>query len=360
MNAEKLQINSENYSIYFGSLLEVDFELFLISNYSTSKKMILVDENTSEACLQNLIANFVELKDAEVVVLPAGEENKCLEICEQVWATLLEYNFGRKDAIINLGGGVITDMGGFIASLYKRGIDFIQIPTSLLAMVDASVGGKTGVDFNHYKNVIGVFSNPKGVYIDTSFLETLPSEDLIGGWMEMIKHGLIADAKHFEEIKRIDFEEVQLTHQMIFDSVSIKAAIVQEDPFEEGKRKLLNFGHTFGHGLESYLLEIEEPINHGIAVGVGMLIESYWSFQNQTLSEEELDEIHALISNTIDYSFLQKIPATALWEYMKNDKKNQHNKVLSVLLNGIGNATYNHEVTFEQLEEALEFILAQG
>lgn len=177
MKEELFQITTNDLSIHFGSLLETGLEDFLTKNYSDSKKIILVDENTHRHCISHLVANFSSLSQAEIIELPAGEENKCLEICEQIWQTLLAYQVNRNDVIINLGGGVITDMGGFIASLYKRGIDFIHIPTSLLAMVDASIGGKTGVDLHHFKNIVGVFALPKAIYIDTSFLQTLPEID---------------------------------------------------------------------------------------------------------------------------------------------------------------------------------------
>lgn len=354
MKEESFQINASAYLIHFGSLLEVPFSNFLNEKYHHSKKIIIVDENTSEHCLENLVANFSELSKAEVIVLPAGEENKDLEICQQVWSTLLEYRIGRNDVIINLGGGVVTDMGGFIASLYKRGIDFIQIPTSLLSMVDASVGGKTGVDLEHYKNVIGVFSNPTAVFIDASFLETLPEIDRVGGWMEMLKHGLIADANHWDEMKDFDFNRFEMTHEMIYHSVSIKNRIVQMDPFEKDERKKLNFGHTFGHALESYCLSQSQEINHGIAVGVGMVVESYWSWKYGQLSQNDFDSICDVIKAKVDLTLFQGLPAQELWGFMRNDKKNQVNKVHSVFLNKIGEAVIDCEISYEMLEDALE------
>lgn len=353
MKEELFQITTNDLSIHFGSLLETGLEDFLTKNYSDSKKIILVDENTHRHCISHLVANFSSLSQAEIIELPAGEENKCLEICEQIWQTLLAYQVNRNDVIINLGGGVITDMGGFIASLYKRGIDFIHIPTSLLAMVDASIGGKTGVDLHHFKNIVGVFALPKAIYIDTSFLQTLPEIDRLGGWVEMIKHGLIADSNHWNEIKDFDFEKFDMTSEMIYHSVMIKVNIVSNDPYEKGLRKTLNFGHTFGHALESYYLEKGDFINHGIAVAVGILIESYWSWRNQQLPISELNEIQAVLLKKIDLPSLSSIPKEELWRFMKNDKKNHSNKTLSVFINGIGNTTFDNEVSFELLEDSI-------
>lgn len=355
MKEELFQIVTTNYPIKIGSILSADFEVLLTQKYKNSKKIILVDENTNEDCLDYLITNFEDLKEAEIIVLPAGEENKCLEICEQVWETFLEYEIERNDVLINLGGGVITDIGGFIASLYKRGIDFINVPTSLLAMIDASVGGKTGVDFNNYKNVIGIFSNPKAIFIDNAFLDTLPEIDKIGGWIEMIKHGLIADKNHWDELKKNSFHPFEMTNEMIFHSIEIKHHIVERDPFERGERKILNFGHTFGHALESYLLEQNKFINHGVAVGVGIIIESYWSWKKSTLSEKQFMEIKDVIMHRLPLLDIHDLPVDKIWGYMRNDKKNHSGKVFSVLLNQIGTASYDNEVSYELLIEALDF-----
>lgn len=240
------KIEAEGYDIEIGSLASSSFSEFL-RGYSNSKKVILLDENTHDHCLEYLLTAFSGLEDAEVMLLPSGEENKVMEVCFQVWEAWSEYQIGRNDLVINLGGGVVTDMGGFIASIFKRGLNFIQIPTSLLAMVDASVGGKTGIDLGRHKNQLGVFANPEKVYIDPGFLKTLPAEELKNGYSEMLKHGLIADKLHWENLKKINFENSENLLALILCSIAIKNKIVLSDPLEKADRKKLNFGHTFGH-----------------------------------------------------------------------------------------------------------------
>ena len=194
------QIQANNYIVEIGNLTKSSFQNLLSSKYINSKKVILVDENTHDFCLEYLLTTFDELKEAEVMLLPVGEENKVMEVCFQVWEALSEYKIGRKDVIINLGGGVVSDMGGFIASIYKRGIDFINIPTTLLSMVDASIGGKTGIDLGRHKNQLGTFTDPIAIYIDVLFLQTLPQTEILNGYAEMLKHALIFDEAYWNEL----------------------------------------------------------------------------------------------------------------------------------------------------------------
>ncbi|HRO74984.1 MAG TPA: 3-dehydroquinate synthase [Crocinitomicaceae bacterium] len=355
MEQNKHQIQCGNYTVHVSSALLGDFEMVLSENYTNAQKIIFVDENTHEYCLEYLLTNFDDLHDAEVIVLPSGEENKTIHTCIHVWEALAEYQISRHAVAICLGGGVVTDMGGLISSLYKRGIDFIHVPTSLLAMVDASIGGKTAVDLAHFKNMIGVFSNPKAVFIDTVFLQTLPIEDKIGGWFEMLKHGLIADKAHWEELKTIDFNAFYIKEEWICHSLEIKNTIVTADFNEKNIRKNLNFGHTFGHAVESLFLANNETLNHGIAVGMGILVESFWSWKLGLLDETTLAEICETITEKISLPSLENVQAQQLWNFMLNDKKNNDNKVLSVLLTAIGKAIYDQEITFELVEEGLGF-----
>ncbi len=355
MTIKKQSIHCLDYTVNIASILSGDFEVFLAQNYADSKKIIFVDENTHEYCLEYLIANFEILSDAEVIVLPAGEENKTIQTCIQVWEAFAEYHITRKDIAICLGGGVITDMGGFIASLYKRGIDFIHVPTSLLAMVDASIGGKTAVDLANYKNMVGVFANPKAVFIDPAFLMTLPIEDKIGGWMEMLKHGLIVDKLHWEELKTIDFKDFIMPESFIGHSLEIKNTIVKADSFEQNSRKTLNFGHTFGHAIESLFLENKQALNHGIAVGMGIIVESFWSWKKGLLNQETLNEICSTITEKVSLPEIKNVQAEYLWGFMQNDKKNESEQVLAVLLNAIGSTNINEKITMELLEEGIAF-----
>lgn len=355
-----MKVVSENYTVEIQPVINSGLENLLNVKYSNNKKIIFVDENTHEYCLEYLLTNFEALHDAEVIVLPSGEENKTVHTCIQVWEALAEYRITRKDVVICLGGGVVTDMGGMIASLYKRGIDFIHIPTSLLAMVDASIGGKTAVDLLHYKNMIGVFSNPKAVYVDTTFLHTLQLEDKVGGWMEMLKHGLIADKKHWSELKAIDFNDFKMSDELIYNSLNVKNTIVQKDPFEKNERKKLNFGHTFGHAIESFFLENESPINHGIAVGIGIVVESFWSKEKELISEEQLEEITTMIFDKVSLPDISMVTVENIWDYMLNDKKNEKTDVLAVLLKDIGEAVVDQEISKNLVEKGVAYYLRKN
>lgn len=247
----------------------------------------MVDENTHDYCLEYLITTFPALESAEIILLPCGEENKVMEVCFQVWEALSEYGINRSDLIINLGGGVVTDMGGFIASVFKRGVAFVHIPTTLLGMVDAAIGGKTGIDMGGYKNQLGTFTMPLVTYVDTRFLATLPAEEWRNGMAESYKHALIGDQVLWNAMQL--FEE-EAREGLIYRSAALKAQIVNRDEKERNERKLLNFGHTIGHALEGFFLLEEAAIPHGTAVAYGMIAESYLSFKRNRISEAELSE----------------------------------------------------------------------
>ena len=270
------KIQSDGYEIQVGDLLKSSFDHFLNEEYQKAKKVIVVDENTHEHCLSYLTTNFKSLNGAEIILIPDGEENKVMEICVQVWEAFMKYDINRNDLVINLGGGMITDIGGFIASVYKRGVDFINIPTSLLGMVDASTGGKTGIDFNGYKNLIGTFTNPVLVVVDPIFLKTLPDVDFISGKAEVLKHGIITSRAHWNTIKTIT--PTSITEDDILHSIEIKNNLVLKDCKEKNIRKKLNTGHTIGHALESFLL-LREKESHGVCVAWGLLTEAYLSLQ---------------------------------------------------------------------------------
>jgi len=337
-----MQTGSSSAFPEFGQLATSSFTE-LLREYTHAKKLILVDENTHEHCLDALITQFDELADAEVFLLPCGEENKVLEVCFQVWEAWSEYRVNRNDLVINLGGGVVTDMGGFIASLFKRGVKFVNIPTSLLAMVDASVGGKTGIDFGPYKNQLGTFTNPLGVYIDTSFLYTLPEEEWLNGYAEMLKHGLIADALHFEMVSSVS--PMEITPELIKESVAIKHRIVQQDPLEKDVRKLLNFGHTVGHALEGYFIQQEMLIPHGIAVAWGMSIESKICLKKGLLGAADFSRIQGVLSR-----YFPKMPDIGplkeeLFTLMRNDKKNSNAEVTMIEISAIGTSSHRGTLT---------------
>ena len=354
-----LEFQLNNSSISVGNLENTAFQELITTTYENSRKVIIVDENTHDCCLEYVITAFASLEEAEVMLLPAGEENKVMEVCFQVWQALSEYGISRKDLIINLGGGMVTDMGGFMASVFKRGVDFIHIPTSLLGMVDASIGGKTGIDMGPYKNQLGTFADPKAIFIDPRFLHSLPSEEIINGFAEMMKHALIADAEHWTILQEIRPElllEQDDLIELIANSVRIKSEIVEKDPIEKGPRKLLNFGHTIGHGIEGYFLENEAPIAHGHAVALGILTESYLSFKAGGLTSEELSRIISAVVTNFAAVNIDEIARKRILELMYNDKKNSGNRILGVLLQGIGSAVWDQEYQEMDVLEALMFL----
>ena len=338
----------------FKPLLDSSLNQLLNTRYKSSKKIIIVDENTQEKCLPLLLTAFDSLKGAEIVLLPEGEENKVLEICVQVWEAFSDFSIQRNDLVINLGGGVITDIGGFIASVFKRGIDFINIPTTLLAMVDASVGGKTGVNFGNYKNQLGVFSQPAFTICDTVFLQSLEDKEIYSGKAEMLKHGLIASEALFNALCK----EKQLVpnNQFIFDAIQIKSDIVFSDYKEQGERKKLNFGHTVGHSMESFLLSKQIKTSHGSCVAWGMLVESYLSMEWAGLTKENFQVIADKIRE--DYQELQIAPTdfNQLIELMHQDKKNQGATINFTLLQALGQAKIDIQLTDNQVLEGLKAV----
>ena len=326
-------IQANNYPIVIG---ENSLTSFSFIDYS--QIAILVDENTKRDCFSKL----PKLDNSIIIEIKSGEENKNINTCNFIWEQLTKYNFDRNSLLINLGGGVIGDMGGFCASTYKRGIDFIQIPTSLLAMVDASIGGKLGINFNVLKNQIGIFSYPKTVLINPLFLETLPDNQLKSGFAEVVKHALISDRNLWNRLRNTSFEE-QNWEEIIETSIQIKNKIVLSDPLEKGERKQLNFGHTFGHAIESYYLEKGTSILHGEAVFMGILLE----IEISSLSDLEKSEIKKYILSS--FSLPHCPNKSDLIKYLKNDKKNSDGKISFSLLNKIGNCTIDNLFSEDEL-----------
>jgi len=328
-------------------------QLILILN--PNKIFFLVDENTHEHCLPLLLADLPDLGEYEILEIEPGEENKSLEVAANLWLSLAELGTERNDVLINVGGGVVTDLGGFVAATYKRGMPFINVPTSLLAMVDAAHGGKTGIDLANAKNLIGLIVNANAVYSQASFLETLPKNQLKSGFAEMLKHGLIADAQHWENALE-SFPTI--TEELINRSAEIKLEIVAQDPTEKGKRKLLNFGHTLGHAIESYLLENERPILHGEAVAAGVIIEADLSRNFAQLSNNDFVEIEKKIDSIFSRISLQSTEIDEILAWLKFDKKNKGGKNKFTLLNSIGSAVYDVEIGLDDVKLGLQNYLA--
>ena len=350
-------IQSINYNIEIGSLLDSTLGELLSTTYKNAQKIILVDENSKAYCLEYLITSYDELAYAEVIELPSGEENKQLDICIQVWESMTEYNIDRSALLINLGGGVISDMGGLIASLYKRGISFVNIPTTLLAMVDASVGGKTGVDLGAFKNQIGLFSFPECIYVDKGFLNTLEKNQIKNGIAEMLKHGLIQDRKHWDSIKSLLMNSENISDELIEKSISIKNNIVLIDPYEKSIRKNLNFGHTIGHAIESYFLEINKPILHGYAVAIGIQIESFISFKMNFLQSFDFDEIVGVLKCYFPRIELPPEAIETIISNAKQDKKNRGGEIKMVLIKSIGEVVNDISVEEKLIIEGIKYYI---
>jgi 3-dehydroquinate synthase len=348
-------IKANGYSVIFNEEGYKELNK-LISENNYSILFIIVDSNTNEVCLPKLLPLIETESPIEIIEFEAGEINKNIETCIQIWNVLTELGADRKSLIINLGGGVVSDLGGFVASTFKRGIDFINIPTTLLAMVDASIGGKTGIDLGNIKNQLGVINNPKLVVIDSDFLATLSQMEMRSGLAEILKHGLISDAsywKQFLDLSLLDFADFD---SIIYDSIKIKNQIVMQDPKEKGIRKALNFGHTLGHAIESYFMDnpTKNILLHGEAIAVGMILESYISMTKKLISNEEYLEIKSTIKSIFEEVIFEKKDIQSILDLLIHDKKNENGKIKFVLLDGIGKFAINQEVENEVITSSFE------
>lgn len=346
------EFNLKDYSVYTGTDV-FDMLLEQLIEQSYSQVFVLVDEQTEKHCLPILRKTLFDIK---VVKINSGENHKTLPTLQYIWDTLIEHEADRKAVLINLGGGVIGDIGGFAAATYKRGIDFINIPTTLLAMVDSSVGGKTGIDYQNLKNVIGTIQPPAAVFINPLFLDTLPQPELLNGFAEIIKHGLIADDRYWEKTFNTSTLTPETLANLIHGSVKIKSSIVKKDPFERDLRKALNFGHTIGHAIESYsLVHDKKPLKHGESVAIGMVCEAFLSKEIIGLSGRDLRVISEFVLLHFPKYSLRNIFSKELISYMRQDKKNSHDTINFTLLKRIGKASINHTCTDAQIALALNY-----
>jgi len=345
-------IKSAGHSIYFESGLSPLKDILEKNKYS--KVFVFADTNTAELCIPVFRSLLDDMEDFDIIETDSGEENKNIDFCIGIWKTLLDFGADRKCLMINLGGGVITDMGGFVASTYKRGIDFINIPTTLLSQVDASVGGKTGIDIDNVKNMVGTFSLPQAVFIENTFLTTLSKREMLSGFAEMIKHGLIVDANYYKELKEADYQNI--TPEAIYRSIEIKNEVVTEDPLEKGLRKILNFGHTIGHAVESYSLSKDKkPLTHGEAIAIGMVCEGFLSAKYCNLTEDELKDLSTYIISIYPKYNIKEKSFDALIGLMQSDKKNEEGHILFSLLEKIGHCTFNCKVTDKDILASLNY-----
>jgi len=356
---------SEQYFVVTGENVFVELEQFLNDFCIRPVRIfILVDENTRHHCLPTLLSHSVILKNAEILEIPSGEKNKSTESAIKLWNTIMTKHASRHSLMINLGGGVISDLGGFIASTFQRGIPYINIPTTLMAQVDASVGGKTGLNFRDIKNQIGTFYNPKAVFIHSGFLKTLSKDHIANGFAEIIKYALIEDAILWNKLEKLLQHESILQipsndfswEELVDRSIKIKYDIIVNDFHEGNIRKLLNFGHTFGHALEAMSMRNFNPgLHHGHAVAMGIIFESYLSFKQTGLTKEDLNSIVSLILSNYEYFPIQDSSSEQLIEFMSHDKKNKDHNICFTLLHRPGKAIIDQQCDWELIQDALKY-----
>lgn len=338
--------------MYFGQESIEELLSFLIEE-SYSQVFVLVDEHTEAHCLPLLQKT---LFDTKVIKLQSGEVNKNLQSLQLIWDKLLANRADRNSVLINLGGGVIGDIGGFAAATFKRGIDFIHVPTTLLAMVDSAIGGKLAIDYGEVKNAIGLIKNPKAVFINPNFVTTQPETEIKNAFAEMLKHGLIADEDYWQKLKKIKQVGFEKLLPFIHGSVKIKSQVVKKDPSEKDLRKILNFGHTIGHAIESYSLEHDStPLKHGHSVAIGMICEAHLSMELAGFGKWELNEISEVIMAHFPKYSLRNILSPELIRIMLNDKKNTQAGINFSLLKRIGKAGINYTANQQQITNALNY-----
>ncbi len=354
-------LETRDYPIYFGEqgVRALDESL---RNHACSSVFVLVDEHTLNHCWPVFQPCLTVLQEAQVIQIPAGEEHKDLDTCRSIWHELYERGADRHSLLINLGGGVIMDMGGFAAATFKRGIDFVHVPTTLLAQADASVGGKLGIDFRGSKNQIGVFAHPKAVLIFPDFLKTLSKQQYLAGFAEVLKHGLIADAGLWARCLATSLARPEAMDDLIYESIRIKYDLVRSDPRDQGDRQGLNFGHTVGHALESHFLIDEHRLRllHGEAVAAGMIVESYLSYRQVGLPHDQLDQVVDFLFGLFGPAPLRADEGAAILSWMRRDKKNVGDEIRFSLIPAIGEYRIGETCTGKLILEGLNYYVQRA
>jgi 3-dehydroquinate synthase len=336
--------------------LKADLQAFFAS-MSYDRLFLLTDTNTQEKCYP-LIKDIPALQDAPVITVQAGDTHKDIEQVAYIWSRLSNEGASRNSLLVNLGGGMITDMGGFAGATFKRGLRTVNIPTTLMASVDAAVGGKTGVNFNGLKNEVGSFYPPECVFIDCEFLRTLDRDNLLSGYAEMIKHALISSMDIYASVLLFDLDariDYAFLNRMVAQSVAVKERIVEEDPKEHGIRKALNFGHTIGHAYESLSFRKNRPLLHGHAVAAGIVSELYLSHKVCGFPMEKLSQVVYYLKEYYPAFVFDCKDYDALYELMTHDKKNEAGVINFTLLSQVGDVQINRQVSKEKILESLDF-----
>ncbi|MBU6942245.1 3-dehydroquinate synthase [Candidatus Karelsulcia muelleri] len=344
-----------NNGIYFGNYYKLLKNYFLNKNFF-SKKIILLDINTKKYCLHYFLSKTNLFNKYYIINIFSGEEEKNIYTCKKIWKKLIKLNADRNSIVINLGGGVITDLGGFACSVFKRGLNFINIPTTLLSMIDASIGGKTAINFFSLKNEIGLFNYSKIILIDKNYLKTLSEDEIKSGLSEIIKYGLIYDINLWNKIRVFSFSKIKfLLYEIIFKSINIKNNIIEKDYKEKGLRKILNFGHTIGHAIESYFIyNLNKRLSHGHSIAIGMICESWISYKMKIIKKTEFEEIYNVLSIFYKKMKIYNSDIYKILYFMKHDKKNQNKKIKFSLIKKIGYCLYNIEVDYELIKESIQ------
>ena len=350
-----LPLLSKDTNVYISEDLNEDIEK-LIKTFPEDKVFILADEGSYKNCFPK-ISGVKGISEERSYVIPQGDDNKNAQTTLNVWHFLSHSGADRKSLLINLGGGMPCDLGGFAASTFKRGIQFINIPTTLLAQVDASIGGKTGINFEGLKNQIGVFSQASAVLIDTSFFNTLSRDNMVSGFAEMIKHTLIYSKESWEELREFDIYEpdMEKLRELVSNSIMIKNHFVENDPTEQYLRKALNFGHTYGHAFESFAMKGGNPVLHGYAVAYGMICELYLSHLRLGFPMTDVIDISNYLKKVFGIYKVQPSDYEELFKWMHHDKKNEDNRINFTLLDEIGQLQVNINATKEEVLSAFDF-----
>tara|TARA_Y100000991_G_scaffold83295_1_gene62937 strand:- start:245 stop:1312 length:1068 start_codon:yes stop_codon:yes gene_type:complete len=351
-------IETTSYKINFGNNAYKELSTYIQDN-KFSSIITIVDSNTLDLCLPILVEKLGYKICLKVIKFDFGEMNKNINTCCDIWNSMTSYGVDRNSLIINLGGGVVTDLGGFVSSTYKRGIKFVNIPTTLLAMVDASIGGKTGIDFNEAKNQVGTIAFAEMIIIDTDYLKSLPSKEFNSGIAEMFKHGLISSKKYWKNLQKTNLTIDNDLEKLIFTSIQIKNSIVVLDPNEKNIRKSLNFGHTLGHAIESYSLKNNKlkALLHGEAIAIGMVLEAYLANKVSGLSIKELEEIKEAFKRKFDLIEFDKKQINSINELLIHDKKNSHGNINFTLIKSIGKYVIDQQADEKLIIEAFDYYL---
>ena len=351
-------LNTKKYisaSVFFGNSAYSGLN-DLIDSSGPSKLFVLTDSNTRQLCVKQFLEKLDPKLTPTVLEIPNGEKSKSIEQCSKLWEQLSHHGADRHSLLINLGGGVVTDIGGFVAGTFIRGLKFVNVPTSLLAMVDAAIGGKTGIDFGSLKNQIGIMNFPEMVLIYSVFLKSLPEAEISSGWAEVLKHGLISDRNYWDLCYNLNCLDITEWEHIIETSVTIKLEVVEADTFEKNSRKVLNFGHTFGHAIESFRLDhSEKALSHGASIGIGMVLAAYFSVQLKGLDLATAQKIRTVVAGLYGIEHFDSNSRIRIEELLAFDKKNSNGLTNFVLLESVGQAIIDNKVPLELYDRAFDF-----